>query len=126
MARYIYSSLFIFLLMLGCLTSSAQKLPNIQPVSVQAPTNIKIDGKATEWNNEFQAYNHATDIFYTVSNDDSKLYLIVRAADRAVINKIMHGSMTFMVQRSGKKTDKGGMGISFPLFDPKDAPSLPG
>ena len=51
----------------------AQKLPNKQEISFQAPTNIKIDGKASEWNNQFLAYNNATDIYYTIANDDKNL-----------------------------------------------------
>ena len=114
-------------LLLGCflLNAVAQKLPNVQVNSVRAPANIKIDGKATEWNNKFQAYNHATDIFYTVSNDDSKLYLIVQAPDRSVINKIMSGGITFTVQTLGKKTDKGGISVTYPLFDKKNIPFIP-
>ena len=41
-------------------TATAQKLPNVQATSLRAPANIKIDGKATEWNDKFQAYNHST------------------------------------------------------------------
>jgi len=115
------------ILFLGCLflNANAQKLPNVQTSSVRAPVNIKIDGKATEWDNKFQAYNHATDVFYTVSNDDSKLYLTIQAADKLVINKIMSGGITFTIQKSGKKTDKDGISITYPLFDKKNKPFLP-
>ncbi len=104
------------------LNAAAQKLPNVQTASIRAPTNIKIDGKTTEWNNKFQAYNHATDVFYTVSNDDIKLYLTVQATDQLVINKIMSGGVTFTIQKSGKKTDKGGISVTYPLFDKKNMP----
>src|SRR5476649_2012908 len=103
------------ILLFGCsfLNAVAQKLPNVQTASVRAPANIKIDGKTTEWNNTFQAYNHATDIFYTVSNDDAKLYLTIQASDKLVINKIMSGGITFTIQKSGKKTDKDGISITY-------------
>jgi hypothetical protein len=115
------------ILLLGCpfLNAAAQKLPNVQMASVRAPANIKIDGKATEWNNKFQAYNHATDVFYTVSNDDSKLYLIVQAPDRPIINKILRGGVTFTVQKSDKKTDNGGISITYPIFDKRNTPFVP-
>jgi hypothetical protein len=103
----------------------AQKLPNVQTSSIRAPANIKIDGKITEWDNKFQAYNHATDIFYTVSNDDAKLYLTIQAADKLVINKIMSGGITFTIQKSDKKTDKGGISIIYPLFDKSKKPFVP-
>jgi len=51
------------LLLIASLTVNAQNLPNVQKVSVRAPANIKIDGKASEWDDKFQAFNHATDIF---------------------------------------------------------------
>ena len=110
--------------MLGYLTSSAQKLPNIQQGSVQAPTNVKIDGKATEWNNQFQAYNHATDIFYTLANDDNNLYLVIQATDPAIINKIINGRISFSISKSGKKNDNDAVTISYPIFDRKDKPGL--
>jgi len=115
------------ILIFGCsfLNAIAQKLPNVQTSSIRAPANIKIDGKTTEWDNKFRAYNHATDIFYTVSNDDSKLYLTVQAVDKLVINKIMSGGITFTIQKSGKKTDKEGISITYPLFDKSKKPFVP-
>jgi hypothetical protein len=104
------------------LSVSAQKLPNIQQTNLRAPAEIKIDGKATEWDNKFQAYNHATDIFYSISNDDNNLYLTVQAIDPVVINKIIGGGITLTIQNSGKKTDKDGMSITYPVFDKKSRP----
>ncbi len=98
------------------IAASAQKLPGVQPGSLRAPANIKIDGKATEWNDQYQAYNKATDIFYTLSNDDQNLYLTVRAEDPTVITKIMSGGLSLNIQKSGKKTDKDAMCISYPVF----------
>ncbi|HCN82336.1 MAG TPA: hypothetical protein DIT07_01770, partial [Sphingobacteriaceae bacterium] len=86
MKKALSTSLLLFLigilyLIIIPVTTSAQKLPNIQEASLRAPAGIKVDGKATEWNNQFQAYNKATEIFYTISNDDDKLYLAVQATD---------------------------------------------
>ena len=44
----------------------AQKLPKIQLIGKRAPSGIKIDGTATEWNDEFQAYNISNRIYYTI------------------------------------------------------------
>ncbi len=106
------------------LTAIAQKLPNIQKNSLRAPANISIDGKTTEWNNQLQAYNHATDIFYTVANDDRNLYLAIQATNPTIINKIIGGGITFTIQTSNKKTDKDGMSITYPIFDPKKRPYI--
>jgi len=101
-------------LLLG-IAANAQKLPNVQKESVRAPADIKVDGRLTEWNNQFKAYNHATDIFYTLSNDDENLYLTVQATDPGVIRKIISGGVCLTIQSSGKKTDKDGRRVVYPV-----------
>jgi len=105
-------------------TAGAQKLPNTQQESLRLPANIKIDGKAVEWNNQFRAYNKSTDIFYTIANDDDRLYLIIQATDPSIINKIIGGGITFTIQKTGKKDDKGGISITYPYFDKKSKPAF--
>ncbi|WP_448702459.1 hypothetical protein ACFGVR_08915 [Mucilaginibacter sp. AW1-3] len=102
--------------LLFVIAAKAQKLPNIQQGSVRAPADIKIDGKVTEWDNQFKAYNHATDIFYTLSNDDENLYLTVQATDGAIIRKINSGGVCLTIQPSGKKNDKDGMRVVYPVI----------
>lgn len=114
------------LLLATCAIVNAQKLPNVQQKSLRAPANVKVDGKATEWDDTFQAYNHATDIFYSMANDDDKLYLVVQASDKQIINKIIGGGVELTIQKSGKKNDKDGITITYPLFDPKDRPYVGG
>jgi len=105
----------------------AQKLPNVQPsTGLRVPANIKVDGKTTEWDNSFQAYNHATDVFYTIANDDDKLYLVIQATDKQIVNKIIGGGVTFSIQKSGKKNDKDAVSITYPIFDAKDRPYVRG
>jgi hypothetical protein len=94
-----------------------QKLPNVQPNSVRAPENIKIDGRASEVDNQFQAYNNATNIFYTISNDDKNLYLTLQATDHTVINKILGGGIVFTIDTSDEKNSKNGMKIIYPILD---------
>jgi len=101
------------------LHSFAQKLPNVQQSSVRAPPNIKIDGKLTEWDGQLQAFNHATDIFYTVSNDDNNLYLAIQATKPRVIEKIIDVGITFTVNKLGKKNDDAheSVTVSYPNID---------
>ena len=94
----------------------AQKLPNVQETSLRAPVNVKVDGKATEWNNGFQAYNRATEIYYTVSNDNNNLYLTIQTTDIDISNKIICSGVTFMINGSGKMKDQGGIAITFPAL----------
>ncbi len=75
----------------------AQKLPKIQEVSVRAPADIKIDGKADEWKNKYQAFNIANSTYYTVSNNDEYLYLTVHMIGEFANTKVMSGGLTFSV-----------------------------
>lgn len=113
-----------FLLLVVCTIANAQKLPNVQQTSLRAPAGIKIDGKATEWGNQFQAYNHATDVNYTLSNDDANLYLTVQATIPDVIKKILNGGITLTISQTGKKSDKGASGISYPVSAPGNKVSI--
>jgi len=111
--------LVLCLFLFSCIRVDAQKLPNVQQTSLRAPANIKIDGKAAEWDNQFQAYNKATDVFYTIANDDSKLYLIVKAADMNIVNKIVQAGITFTINSTGDRKDKNGVAITFPAREAK-------
>jgi hypothetical protein len=95
--------------------AKAARLPNIQQISLRAPANAKIDGKATEWNDQFQAFNHATEIFYTIANDDKKLYLTIQAVKPFfIINKILSGGIIVTINTSGKKSIKNAASITYP------------
>jgi hypothetical protein len=111
------TSIFTILLVVLTVSLQAQKLPNVQQVSLRAPVNVKIDGKATEWGAQFQAYNPATDISYTMANDDKKLYLIFQATDRFLINKIVNGGLKLSIQKNGSKNDMGAPSVLFPYFE---------
>lgn len=78
--------------------ANAQKLPNKQKVSVRLLPNVKIDGKATEWNNQFQAYNKTTDFYYTIANNNDELYLVIQTSDRFAFNKIIDRGLTLSVK----------------------------
>jgi len=104
-------------LLCGYISSHAQKLPNKQEESVWAPSTINVDGKPTEWNGQFKAYNNATSISYTLSNDDRFLYLSVEATDPDNINKIYSTGLVFQV-KANKKKDKDMVTLTYPVFDP--------
>jgi len=118
------TSLKIFFLLLVCGWTSvyAQKLPIVQKEGVYAPANVKIDGKPTEWNNEFKAYNKSTEVFYTIANDDNNLYLTIQAIEPEVINKIIGGGITLTINKYGNKKDKKGISITYPVTEGDAAP----
>jgi hypothetical protein len=101
---------------LFCFVVKAQSLPKIQQLSLRAPANIKIDGKTTEWDNKFRAYNNATDIFYTLSNDDENLYLTVQAKYHDVVDNILRGGITLTINHSLKKKDPEHVAFTYPVL----------
>ena len=84
-----------------CLYSFAQKLPESQEISVLAPNNVKIDGRAGEWNNRLQAHNRSTDIDYTIGNDKANLYIVIQSKDAVIAKKILAGGITVRINAGG-------------------------
>nr|WP_294790239.1 hypothetical protein [uncultured Mucilaginibacter sp.] len=98
-------------------TANAQKLPNVQKESVRAPANLKIDGKATEWDNKFKAQNSATELFYTISNDDENLYLTIQTKLRDIAGKIMRGGISLNINPTLSKKSDGQISVTYPSLD---------
>ena len=114
------------LLLLGAITSAnvcAQKLPDKQEISVKIPANLKVDGKATEWNNQFQANNYNTDLLYTMANNDEELYLVIKAVDGDVINRIVDGGITLTIKNTKSVNDN--ISITYPYTNSKSTLSFP-
>jgi len=115
----ITSGLSVFLFTI-CYNANAQKLPGVQEKSIYAPADIKVDGKTTEWDNKFEAYNNATGLFYTLSNDESNLYVTLQATNIQTVEKILAGGITFIIKNSDKKTGVAPVSITYPLIDKAD------
>ena len=113
----------LLLLAIPFLTYS-QKLASKQQLGVWIPGDSKIDGKATEWDDKFQAYNKSIEAFYTIANDDKNLYLIIKATDQLVIRKIIAGSITFSVSPDEGKKSKDVVAITYPVFDADNLPKV--
>ena len=109
----------IITLLFGAMNLQAQKLPNVQEASLRAPANIKIDGRLNEWKDSLQAYNKATQLYYTVSNDDENLYLTVKADQPRVITKLIDVGLTFIINKAGKKSSdaKDNIQLTYPMLD---------
>ena len=56
-------------------STTAQTLPLKQEISLRAPSNIKLDGKSTEWGDKFQAFDKATEVF-TLSQTTMKIFTL--------------------------------------------------
>lgn len=92
------------------------KLKNEQPEAGIWAQPVKVDGNLKEWNENFQAYNKQTKLFYTISNDDKNLYLVVRSTDMQTSNKIAAGGITFIINTEGKKKDKDAFKLTYPAI----------
>lgn len=95
------------------LSANAQKLPNVQPAGIYAPVNVKVDGKLTEWNNQLEAYNKNTLLYYTMANNNDNLYLVVRTTDYTTIDKILGGGISITI--TGKN---GAIAFTTPITSP--------
>ncbi len=105
---------FIAAALLFTQKSIAQKLPNTQTISVLASKDIRIDGKANEWTH-YEAYNHALDCYYIMSNDTENLYLTIQATYHGAIQKIAAGGITLTIKNIDKKNDAPPVAITYPL-----------
>jgi hypothetical protein len=110
-------AIITLLLAVVSVTLYAQKLPEVQITGIWAPANIKVDAKLNEWNDTFEAFNKATDIYYTMANDDANLYLVVKSINQANNNKIVGGGINITINTAGKKKDKDAFIITFPVVD---------
>ena len=92
----------------------AQKLPAKQEISVYAPAGVKIDGKTSEWGT-LQAYNPATEISYTIANDNDKLYFVCSSTVPEAIQKIQISGITLSISPTDKKSAIELVSITYPI-----------
>lgn len=95
--------------------AQAQKVNELQEVSIFAPHAIKIDGKNFEWKDTDFSSSKRTNLSYIISNDEKNLYLIIKSTDIANNSKIMAGGITFSVNPDGKKKEKESISLTYPL-----------
>jgi len=105
--------------------TQAQKLSDVQEVSVWASA-VKVDGKHNEWENNFKATNKSTNLTYTLANDAKNLYLAIQSKDVTNNNKIILGGITLTVNPSGKKNDKEGFKVIYPVINRRRPGGAPG
>lgn len=98
-----------------CTVADAQKVNDLQEVSIFAPHAIKIDGKNFEWKDGDFASNKRTNLSYIISNDEKNLYLIIKSTDLANNSKIVAGGITFSVNPDGKKKEKESITLTYPI-----------
>jgi hypothetical protein len=113
--KYSTASLMVLLLTGFGTVSQAQKVNELQEVSIFAPHAIKIDGKNFEWKESDFSVNKRTDLSYIISNDEKNLYLIIKSTNLTNNSKILAGGITFSVNPDGKKKEKESITLTYPL-----------
>ena len=118
---------FSTLLFSGCaLISQAQKVTELQEVSITAPHAVKIDGKNFEWKPTDFSVSKRTSLSYIISNDEKNLYLVVKSTDMTNNAKIMMGGITFSVNPDGKKKEKESIALTYPSINRQGMMGGPG
>ena len=84
----------------------------IYPASWQA-TQIKVDGNLNDWSLPLQYYDEDSKLNYSFSNDDTNLYIGIRAVDIQTQLKMIKGGMNVWIDLAGKKSEV--VGIRYPL-----------
>jgi uncharacterized membrane protein YgcG len=112
-------SILLSLLLGVCIsqTFAQDKLKTVQANSVLAVPNVKIDGNLSEWQGNFQAYNKAVKLYYTLANDEKYLYLIAKSGDATNSAKIAAGGITLNINTADKKSDKDAFSITYPVVN---------
>ncbi|EHQ26316.1 hypothetical protein Mucpa_2177 [Mucilaginibacter paludis DSM 18603] len=116
----------LLLLLTGQLLAQEKSLKNVQSTEGIRSPLVKVDGNLKEWNDQFQAYNKQTRLFYTLSNDDLFLYLVIRSTDLQTSNKIAAGGITLVINTGGKKKDQDAFGLTYPVIARPTGPGGPG
>jgi hypothetical protein len=113
LAQWLFTILFVSVVLIA----NAQKPSSTQKISIRVPSTTKVDGKAAEWDNKFQAYSSHTNLYYTMANDDNKLYLIIRAITPDIVKRAVNGSITLTINTAGQKSNQDAFAITFPIFE---------
>jgi hypothetical protein len=95
---------------------ASKKLKDVQANNLFAPSSVKIDGRLREWNNDFQAYNKSTHLYYTVANDEKNLYLVIKTSDMTTSAKIAAGGISFLINTDGKKKEQDAYTLTYPII----------
>jgi hypothetical protein len=102
------SFIFVLGLLLICSCSS---VPLYQ--SIWQATPVTVDGDASDWQRPLAYYDADSKLSFTVSNDSTKIYIIVEAYDEAAQMKIVREGLQLWIDTSAGK-DKD-IGILYPV-----------
>ena len=104
--------------LIGVLQAGAQKLPNKQEVSLYLPNDVKIDGLAREWNNQFKAHNNAVDVLYCSAKDYYSLkgLIEITLSEPMVYRSCLLSKWGMSTPRFGPHCTRAREGVKLSLF----------
>ena len=76
---------------------------------------VVADGLLNDWPDSLALHNEATNLYYSLANDDKNVYLALRSATKQDLTKILAGGISFSANIEGKKKDPPT--VIFPVLD---------
>jgi len=76
---------------------------------------VVADGFLSDWPDSLSLFNEATNLYYSLANDDKNVYLALRSASKQDLTKILAGGISFSANIEGKKKDPPT--VIFPVLD---------
>lgn len=80
-----------------------------------ASNPVVADGFLSDWPDSLSLFNKATNLYYSLANDDKNVYLAIKSASKQDLNKILAGGISFSANIEGKKKDPAT--VIFPVLD---------
>lgn len=80
-----------------------------------AQNPVIADGSLSDWPDSLTLFNEATNLYYSLANDDKNVYLALRSASKQDLTKILAGGISFSANIEGKKKDPAT--VIFPVLD---------
>ena len=110
---FVANLLFVAALTLS-LNSYSQKRNEEVFITKWAPKNLKVDGKLNDWTDSL-LFNETTKLSYTISSNDSTIFVGIKNKDLRELTKILSSGISFSVNTQGKK--KALATITFPIAE---------
>ena len=73
------------------------------------------DGLLSDWPDSLTLFNEATNLYYSLANDNKNVYLALRSASKQDLTKILAGGISFSANIDRKKKDQAT--VIFPILD---------
>ncbi|WPU93475.1 hypothetical protein SNE25_29600 [Mucilaginibacter sabulilitoris] len=123
MKKAFYCFIFTPAFLLCLVTAVNAQSAKTDQTTLKAPAGaIAVDGSLKDWGDTLRYFNDEKKIGYTLANDKTMLYAVVRISDRINQMRILNAGITLGIDTKGKK--KESFSLTFPLADPGAPPEF--